>query len=344
MIELMPRLRRLLAGGGLNAAGLARALGVSVPTVMRALRRLRDGGEPVEAKKGARGWEYRLGDAAGRARGVPAFPRRPPDAHKGSVGRVLILAGSRGMAGAAALACRAAYRAGAGLVYLAAPRDIADALSGGALVETVLLPGSRADTLHPRDFDRLRPILPRCRAVAIGPGLSRSPSALAFARRATAEIRLPLVVDADGLAAVEGPRRAGSTILTPHEGEMAALLGRTAEAIAADREGAAREAARRFASIVILKGRRSVITDGRRLARNRTGNPGLATAGTGDVLTGILAALLGQGFDPWAAARLGAHLHGRAGDLAAARIGPISMVASDVIDLLPAAVREQSQP
>lgn len=337
------RLRRLLAGGGLNAAGLARALGVSVPTVMRALRRLRDAGEPVEAVRDARGWQYRRADVAGRARGLPVFPRRPPAAHKDSVGRVLILAGSRGMAGAAALACRAAYRAGAGLVYLAAPRGVADALGGGALPETVLLPGNAVDAFQPRDFDRLGPVLDRCRAAAIGPGLSRRSSAIAFARRALASIRLPLVVDADGLAAVAGSRRAAPTILTPHEGEMAALLGRPREAVTADREGAAREAARRFASIVILKGRRSVVTDGQRLELNRTGNPGLATAGTGDVLTGILVALLGQGFDPWVAARLGAHLHGRAGDLAAARVGPISMIASDVVDALPAAVREQSR-
>jgi hydroxyethylthiazole kinase-like uncharacterized protein yjeF len=340
MIDLN-RLRRALAAGGLNAAGLARALGVSTPTVMRALRRLRDAGEPVEAIKGTRGWEYRIGAAAGRSRGVPAFPRRPRDAHKGSVGRVLIAAGSRGMAGAAALACRAAYRAGAGLVYLAVPRAAADALAG-ALVETVLLPCG-PDAFRPRDEARLRPTLGRCRAAAIGPGLSQRPPALAFASRILSSVRLPLVVDADGLAAVSAPRRAGPTLLTPHEGEMAALLGRTREAVASDREGAAREAARRFASIVILKGRRSVVTDGRRLELNRTGNPGLATAGTGDVLTGILVALLGQGFDPWAAARLGAHLHGRAGDLAAARVGPISMIASDVIDALPVAVQEQSR-
>lgn len=237
------------------------------------------------------------------------------------------------------MAARAAYRAGAGLVYLAVPNAILDVLAV-KLTETVLIPCGR-DAFREADVPTIEGIAGKCRAVAIGPGLSRRRPVMAFAGRIFRTLPLPMVVDADALGAV-GPEHAAARILTPHEGEMASLLGIPRSEVSADRADAARRAARRFGAIVILKGDRTIVTDGRRTHVNRTGNPGLATAGTGDVLTGILAALLGQGLSPWDAAVLGPWLHGRAGDLAAAAYGPVSMIASDVIEFLPEAVREQA--
>jgi NAD(P)H-hydrate epimerase len=338
------RVLELLRRGGRNAGRLARALEVSVPTVHRWIRELRAEGVRIDARRGRSSWTYELAPEPGsrppaRVRGLPAYGPRPPTAHKSSVGRILVMAGAEGMAGAAALACRAAFRAGAGLVYLAAPRAVVPVLAV-KVTEAVIEPCGRS-VFRPSDAARMMRLARRCRAAALGPGITRAAEPIRFARRIFEALDLPMVVDADGLAAV-GPRHAAPRILTPHEGEMAGLMGLAAGAVHRDREGVARRAARRFKATVILKGHRSVVTDGRRLHVNRSGNPGMASAGTGDVLTGILVALMGQGFAVWDAAVLGTYLHGRAGDLAAASVGPISLIASDLVDALPQAVREQS--
>jgi len=266
---------------------------------------------------------------------LPALPKRRPDAHKGDCGRVLIVAGSRGMAGAAVLAANAAYRGGAGLVTLAVPEGIVDtvaALQVCAIVRALPLKESEIEA----------------DVIAAGPGLGTDFAAVSEVRKLVATTKLPLILDADGLNAIDehpelleagGPPR----ILTPHPGELARLTGSTPAAVNRARRKSAEAAARRFKSIVVLKGRGTVVTDGKRTQINGTGNPGMATGGAGDVLTGLIAALVGQGLKPFDAARLGVHLHGRAGDLAAEKLGLHSMMASDLLDFLPAAFLEHGR-
>ena len=263
---------------------------------------------------------------------LPHLPKRRPDAHKGDCGRILIVAGSRGMAGAAALASEAAYRAGAGLVTLAVPDAILDTVAGLQVCATL------------RPFPLEGEV--QADVVAVGPGMG-SAAALEI-RKLVDATTLPLVLDADGLNAyADQPdllvARGRTRILTPHPGELARLTGSTPAAINRNRRKAAEAAARRFKSIVVLKGRGTVVTDGRRTRINETGNAGMATGGTGDVLTGVIASLIGQGMEPFEAARLGVHLHGRAGDLAAREMGERSLLATDVIDYLPAAILEHEE-
>ncbi|HEU4339292.1 MAG TPA: NAD(P)H-hydrate dehydratase, partial [Planctomycetota bacterium] len=239
----------------------------------------------------------------------------------------------RGMAGAAVLAANGAYRGGAGLVTLAVPADIVDtvaALQVCALVRSLPLGPVEADV------------------VAVGPGLGASPATAEMVRSFVAQSTLPLVLDADGLNAyADLPDRLATLktprVLTPHAGELARLTGLTAAAINRDRGGSAEAAAKRFKAVVVLKGRGTVITDGKRTRVNETGNPGMATGGTGDVLTGLVAALIAQGLSPFDAACLGVHLHGRAGDLAAEKLGVHSMMATDLLDHLPAAFLEHGR-
>ncbi|HTF57562.1 MAG TPA: NAD(P)H-hydrate dehydratase [Planctomycetota bacterium] len=260
---------------------------------------------------------------------LPKLPRRRPDAHKGDCGRVVIVAGSRGMAGAAVLASQAAYRGGAGLVTLVVPENVVDTIAALQVCAIV-----RA---QPVNLDELE-----ADVLAVGPGLGTAPATVAEVRRIVAATKRPLVLDADGLnafagepglLAASGPPR----ILTPHPGELARLTDSTPAAINRARRRAAETAAKRFKSIVVLKGRGTVITDGKRTEVNATGNAGMATGGAGDVLTGLIAALVGQGMKPWEAARLGVHLHGLAGDLAAQKLGERSLMATDLLDFLPAA-------
>jgi NAD(P)H-hydrate epimerase len=284
-----------------------------------------------------------LEDVAATA--LPVLPERKPDSHKGDFGRALLVGGSRGMSGAIAMAGLAALRSGAGLVTLAVPRSIQDVV---ASIEpsymTHGLPeedGGIADAAA----DDLLALTINATAVALGPGLGRCRGMPNLVERLYREVMQAMVVDADGLFAlaarpnsIGGAR--GARILTPHPGEFERLAGtRPGEE---DRVEAAAALARRDAtgkSIVVLKGHHTVITDGHRYAINKTGNPGMATGGTGDVLTGIITALLCQGLEPFEAARLGVHLHGLAGDLAAEELGQISMIASDLIGYLPKAFR-----
>lgn len=273
------------------------------------------------------------------------LPARPAWAHKGDCGRVLVLAGSRGMAGAACLTALGAARAGAGLTVLAVPAGIQDVVAG-KLTEMITagLPQTNECTLA---RDARREILARLEnagALALGPGLSRHLETVALVRELLPALRLPGVIDADGLNALAGDtgllgRVRAPLVLTPHPGEMARLIGRTTAEIQAGRLKAAEEAAAAYGKVVLLKGAATLIAspDGFTYI-NPSGNPGMATGGSGDVLTGVIAALLARGLDAARAAAAGAYLHGLAGDLAAREKGMYGLLAGDIVDQLPAAI------
>jgi len=263
--------------------------------------------------------------------------RRDPAAHKGRFGHVLVLAGSTGFAGAACLAAEGALRAGAGLVTLGVPKSLLPVVAskltacmthpfrevhGGAFAL-----GALPDVLS---------LAERCDVVALGPGIGRQRSTEKFVHALIRALQRPLVIDADGLNALEGQEQVldaarAPLVLTPHPGEMARLTGLAAGDIQARRAEVAADFARRHRLVVALKGHRTVITDGTQTHINETGNPGMASGGTGDVLTGLVAGLLAQGLEPFPAAALAAHLHGLAGDLAAAQLGQQALTATDLL-------------
>ncbi len=279
---------------------------------------------------------------------LPRIPPRMPDSHKGTYGRVLVLAGSAGMPGAASLAALAALRTGSGLVTVALPASISLAVAATVPEATQILLPNEAD-LSLQEKDRLVAALGadferRYDAAAIGPGLGTSARARALVEAVLRRFAGPVVADADALNILAaspdlaGPARA-DRIFTPHPGELERLTGEKPKGDA-ERLAAAARLAARFGCVAVLKGHRTVIVEGDRYAVNETGNPGMATGGSGDVLTGVIASLLGQGFAAFDAARLGAHLHGSAGDLAAAALGEASVIAGDIIDSLPEAIRK----
>ena len=278
--------------------------------------------------------------------------RRPADAHKGDYGHALIVAGSRGKTGAAVLAAWAALRAGAGLVTVATPAtELHTVATPVPEVMTEPLKATEAGTASLRSLEcgRFADLQKGKMVMAIGPGLSTHQETQQFIRKAVEDCPLPMIVDADGLNSFAGRadeltrRRSPALALTPHPGEMARLLGCATEEVQGRRLDAARRAASEWNAIVILKGHSTVIAapDGR-LWINSTGNPGMATAGTGDVLTGILAGLVAQfGSEHWLTAlEYGVYLHGLAGDIAAAELCEASLMASDLIRALPRAFRE----
>lgn len=268
--------------------------------------------------------------------------RRPRDAHKGDFGHVLIVGGSEGKAGAPALAARAALRSGAGLVTLAAPAAVrAEAAGHSPEVMSAGIPSGSPDAIAAWLQAQAR----GKSAIGLGPGLGREPEVAAWIRAFVLANRLPLVLDADGLNAFEGmarrlARARGTLILTPHPGEAARLLGTTSDGIVGDRLAAARALAKLTRAIVVLKGMASLVaTPTGPVFVNTTGNPGMATGGAGDVLTGLLAGCLAQGLEPEKAARIAVHAHGRAGDLAAEAFGEIGLIAGDLIEQIPRAYR-----
>jgi NAD(P)H-hydrate epimerase len=273
---------------------------------------------------------------------LPCLAPRKPDAHKGDFGTALVIGGSRGMAGAAAMAGMAALRGGAGLVRLAVPEPCLDTIAGfEPSYMTAPLPADGGGRIALAAWDRIVELAKPATVIACGPGLGRSPDLDQVVVRLYREITKPMVFDADALNALAAAapdilsHPGGPRILTPHPGEFARLIGRKLDGDA--RNEAAAELALRCGLVVVLKGHRTLVTDGRRRAINTTGNPGMATGGSGDVLTGLITALACQHLEPFDAARLGAHLHGRAGDLAAEDLGEVSLVASDLIRYLPKA-------
>lgn len=282
---------------------------------------------------------------------LPDLVERPADAHKGTFGRAFIVGGSRGMSGAAALAGLGALRSGAGLVCVGCPQEIQPVV---ASIEpsylTVPLPQDAAGRLAASARKPIDKQLESSTALAIGPGLGLSKGIAEIVTGLYVESPIATVLDADALTMLSrskkilspGAKRkpAAPRILTPHPGEFARLIGTTTEQLATAREELAAEFAHNLGVVVVLKGRHTVITDGARLAVNSTGNSGMATGGTGDVLTGVIVALLAQGMAPFDAAQLGVHWHGLAGDLAAAEISEPSLIASDLPRYLGRAYQE----
>ena len=276
---------------------------------------------------------------------LPILRERSPEGHKGTFGTALVVGGSRGMSGAAALAGMAALRGGAGLVRLAVPEPCLETVAGFEPSYTTLsLSADRRGRIAWAARERIAAAADAATAVAFGPGVGRSAGLTALTVWLYGYVERPMVIDADGLNALSArrdmlPRPAAARILTPHPGEFARLLGMD-RVPAESRESAAIELAARWGVVLVLKGHRTLVTDGTLRAVNTTGNPGMATGGSGDVLTGLITALVCQGLAPFDAARLGVFLHGLAGDLASEQLSQESMIASDLIRFLPQAFQE----
>lgn len=274
------------------------------------------------------------------------LPDRPREGHKGTFGHLYVIAGSRGFTGAAKMVGEAAARAGAGLVTVGVPKPLGD-LVGASLTEvmTMLLPATEHETVAPHAVEAALAFAEGKDAVAIGPGLSQRSGAQSFVRAFVPKCVAPLVIDADGLNAIAGHPDIMDNIgrpymITPHPGEMARLCDCSAKDVQADREGITHDFAVDHGCVVVLKGCRTVVADpGGDVFVNPTGNSGMGSGGTGDVLTGILGSLVAQGMTPLNAAQLGVYLHGLAGDLAAAEKTERALIARDVIDCLPEAWR-----
>lgn len=264
------------------------------------------------------------------------LPKRNPQAHKGNFGRILLLCGSRGYTGAAALAAMGALRSGAGLVYLGVPQDIY-AIEAVKLTEPVVFPlPDRDGCLSAEAAEPIRQLLGKMDAVLIGCGSGQSAGVLAVLKLVLREYTGPVVVDADGINLLARHKyllrgRTAPVILTPHDGEFVRLAGSLGE----DREVAAGALATELGCVVLLKGHETLITDGRICWRNTTGNPGMAVGGSGDLLSGIIVSLLGQGIEPLTAAAMAAWLHGAAGDACAEKLGQYGMLPTDMLAELP---------
>ena len=264
------------------------------------------------------------------------LPDRPVDAHKGSVGKVLLLCGSVGYTGAAALAAMGALRCGSGLVYLGVPESIY-AIEAVKLTEPVVIPlAEQEGMICCNAFPKIKALLENMDAVLIGPGIGRSQQVQQVVHFVLSEYSGPVVVDADGIFALSKHKdvlrdRKEPVVLTPHEGEFTRLMGYAPQ----QRIQAAVTAASELGQIVLLKGPNTVITDGSTVYVNPTGNPGMAVGGCGDVLAGMIAALLGHKLSPLLAAACGAWLHGAAGDICAKELGQYAMLPTDMLNVLP---------
>jgi NAD(P)H-hydrate epimerase len=273
---------------------------------------------------------------------VPKLKPRKPDAHKGDFGRVCIVAGSLGMSGAAALAGRSALRAGAGLVRVATPKSVLPIV---AAIEpsftTIPLAEDGAGRISAKAINAALDAAGENDCLAFGPGIGVSGALRAVLETLLGQERLKLIVDADGLNNLalikDWPAKTkASLVITPHPGEMKRLWsGLFREPLPPERQNQAAQLAQRSKTVVVLKGAGTVVTDGQKVYVNKTGNPGMATAGSGDVLTGVMTALLGQGLSSFDAAVLAVYIHGLAGDIAAEKTGQISLIATDIIHSLP---------
>lgn len=272
---------------------------------------------------------------------IPKLKPRAKDAHKGDFGKVCIIAGSIGMSGAAALAGKAALRAGAGLVRVATPRSVLPIIASiEPVFTTIPLPEDNDGKIAAGAINTILNFIPDNDCLAFGPGAGITVEVRTVLEKLLAQESLRLVIDADGLNNLskinDWPQiKKANCVLTPHPGEMKRLWdGIIRTPLQADRKTVAIEMANKTKTVVVLKGAGTVVTDGTRVYINKTGNPGMATGGTGDVLTGIITALVGQGLSNFDAAVSGVYVHGLAGDIAAKKVGQVSLIATDVIDAM----------
>ena len=283
------------------------------------------------------------GPGSPRRPAAPArLPSRPVDAHKGDFGRVLVVGGSIGMVGAPSLAANAALRSGAGLVTVACPMVIQQSVATLCPCATTFpLPQSNTGTLAKSAGAAIQALAHRCNPLVIGPGLGQHLELADVLRTVLGQADRTVVLDADALNTLaqmpDWWPLLPPAVLTPHPGEMLRLMESCGmegglDASAERRVAAASALAERTGSVVVLKGHETVVADGRQVCVNRTGNSGMATGGSGDVLSGVIGACIGHGLDPYEAACLGVYVHGLAGDLVAERIGPVGLIATDLLE------------
>ena len=281
---------------------------------------------------------------------LPKLNPRKRNSHKGSYGRVLVLAGSPGLTGAAYLCSKAALRSGSGIVTLGVPESLNPIMEAKlTCVMTHPLPETKASTLSNKGKKKIMKLCESHDVVALGPGLSQQPETRELILWLIQNIDRNMVIDADGLNALSDKvnvlhKIKRHAVLTPHPGEMSRLTGLgSAKNVQKERLNTASQFIQSIQKksnnegklTLVLKGDKTIVADSRKVYVNRTGNPGMATAGTGDVLTGIIASLIGQGYDVFDASQLGVYIHGLAGDIAAKKKGEHSMIASDIIECLP---------
>ena len=278
---------------------------------------------------------------------IPKLKPRARDAHKGDFGKVCIIAGSIGMSGAAALAGRAALRAGAGLVRVATPKSVLPIVASiEPSFTTVPLPEDSEGRIAANAINTILNLIPDNDCVAFGPGVGVTQGVHSVLQRLLTQEGLRLVIDADGLnnlSKINGwpEHTKANVILTPHPGEMKRLwAGLIRTPLPVDRRSQAITLANKTRTTVVLKGAGTIVTNGEKVYINDTGNPGMATAGAGDVLTGVITSLIGQGLGNFDAAVLGVYVHGLAGDIAAKKMGQISVIATDIIEALPEAFKK----
>lgn len=273
------------------------------------------------------------------------IPKRADDAHKGQCGRVFILAGSKGMTGAAALSAAGALRSGAGLVTVGTAEEEQKVLAVKLTEAMTVGYASTLGSMRLSDKEKIKTAAEGADAFVIGPGLGRRSYTAELVLWLIENVNAPMVIDADGLNALSGnidilKKRKRETILTPHEGEMALLCGKTAAEVKAERVKTAKEFSETFGVTLVLKGAGTVVCGGGEVFINPTGNSGMATGGSGDVLSGIIGSFLAQGLSSYEAAALGAYVHGLAGDMAAEDKGKPGLIAGDIAENIPYAVKE----
>jgi len=276
--------------------------------------------------------------------------KRKLDTHKGDYGHVLVVAGSVGMTGAAYLCSEAALLSGAGLVTLAIPKSLNPIMERKLTeVMTLPLPETKEQTLSKASYKRLAEFAKKCDSIVIGPGLSQNKETQTLIRSLIKNVNVPMVLDADALNALAGhlnvlrntKYETRDTIITPHPGEMSRLIGRPASFINKNKKTVAKNFASEYNVTIVLKGHQSIVASPKKAIHvNSTGNPGMASGGCGDVLTGIIAAFLANGVDNFKAARLATYIHGLSGDIAAKEKSEISLRATDLLKFLPQAFKK----
>jgi len=276
---------------------------------------------------------------------LPKLPSRSSDSHKGSFGTAVLIGGSRGMSGAIALSGMAALRGGCGLTFIACPEQVWPMVAAtDPSFLTIPLPDENG-VLTANAFTAEADWLQKADAVGIGPGLGQGSSQQQLVSELYAKLPQPLVVDADGLNNLASQLQslsapAGPRVLTPHPGEMSRLTGKSTAEIQENREAVAMEFAKAHGCVLVLKGAQTIVTDGAEMFVNMTGNNGLGTGGTGDVLTGLLTSLLAQGMTALDAAHMAVHVHGHAADVAVEQLGVRGLIASDLPHYLALALKE----